>query len=113
MAGAADAALAAIGLTLIAAGLAWIGWAGWTLRRAGPRLVDEGPFRFGRHPMYLGSVLALLGVALLLGQPAVAAAAMAYALLVDRWRIPCEEQRLRQAFGGWYLDYAASTRRWL
>lgn len=102
-----------LGFALALVGVAWVGWAAWTLGRAGDRLVDEGPYRFGRHPMYLGSVLMLFGSALALGQPALAAAALGYALLLDRLRIPVEERALRQAYGGWYSDYAAGTRRWL
>ncbi|MBI3369638.1 MAG: isoprenylcysteine carboxylmethyltransferase family protein [Burkholderiales bacterium] len=101
-----------LGFALALIGVAWVGWAAWTLGRAGDRLVDEGPYRFGRHPMYLGSVLMLFGLALALMQPALAAAALGCALLLDRYRIPLEEQRLRRAYGGWYTDYAASTRRW-
>jgi protein-S-isoprenylcysteine O-methyltransferase Ste14 len=28
-------------------------------------------------------------------------------------RIPAEEARLKQHFGGWYSDYAAQVRRWI
>ena len=89
-----------IGFALALVGVAWVGWAAWTLGRAGDRLVDEGPCRFGRHPMYLGSVLMLFGPALVLMQPALAAAALGYALLLDRYRTAPEEQGLRGAYGG-------------
>lgn len=107
---------------LAAAGLAWLLWAAWLFRRAGTTLrpwgqpvvlVEEGPYRLGRHPMYLGLVAVLLGAALGLGVPLLALAAAAFAFVVQRVHIPFEEARLRQHFGGWYSDYAARVRRWL
>jgi protein-S-isoprenylcysteine O-methyltransferase Ste14 len=114
------AALAGAGL--VAAGLGWMLWAWARFRAAGtpirplasPRvLIDEGPFAFGRNPMYLGIAVALLGVALALGSPFVAAAATGFVTLVGAVHVPHEEARLKQAFGGWYSDYAARVRRWL
>ncbi|MHA6298090.1 hypothetical protein [Devosia sp. CAU 1758] len=34
-------------------------------------------------------------------------------LALDRFVIPVEERRIEHAFGQSYLDYAATTRRWL
>ncbi|MBI5255654.1 MAG: isoprenylcysteine carboxylmethyltransferase family protein [Burkholderiales bacterium] len=109
------------GTALVLAGLGWMVWAAWCLRQARtplrptgrPRvLVDEGPYRFGRHPMYLGMTAAIVGAALALGSPLLMLAALAFASIVARVHVPHEEQRLRQVFGGWYSDYAASVRRW-
>jgi protein-S-isoprenylcysteine O-methyltransferase Ste14 len=110
------------GAALLLAGIGWMVWA-WrlfrqsetTIRPTGmPRaLIDEGPYRFGRNPMYLGMAVALLGVGLALGAPFMAAAAIIFVTLVTRVHIPHEEATLRRAFGGWYSDYAATVRRWL
>lgn len=110
------------GVAIEALGLAWMLWAAWHLRAAGTsirpserprRLVDDGPFRFGRNPMLLGMTVSMLGLALKFGAPTLVAAAAAFALIMHRVHIPREEAQLRAAFGGWYSDYAASVRRWL
>lgn len=112
----------AAGLLLATAGLAWAGWAAALLRAAGtpiggaapPRvLVDEGPYRLGRHPIYLGTGLLMLGLAVGLGVPLLAAAAALFAGVMARVHVPHEEARLLARFGGWYRDYASSVRRWL
>jgi len=114
--------LPAVGGVLAVMGLAWAGWAIFSLRQAGTdwrlgapptRLVDEGPYRFGRHPMYLGLVLLLAGAALALGSPLLALAVPVFVAIVSVLHIPAEERQLQQAFGGWYSDYASSVRRWL
>lgn len=113
---------AAGGAALMLAGLAWATWAALQFRRAGTPvrpgaalgvLVDEGAFRYGRNPMYLGMAALMLGLALALGSVWVALAAVAFVAVMDRVHIPHEEARLRQAFGGWYSDYTATVRRWL
>lgn len=114
--------LPALGALLSLAGLGWMLWAVWHFRRAqalvfpagAPQvLVDEGPYRYGRHPMYLGITVAIAGAALALGSPLLALAAAVFVIIVAQVHVPIEEQGLRQAFGGWYSDYAASVRRWL
>jgi protein-S-isoprenylcysteine O-methyltransferase Ste14 len=110
------------GTLIAAAGAAWVLWAWWHFRRvatpmlptAEPRvLVDEGPYRYGRNPMYLGLALIITGGGIALGSPLLALAAVAFVLIVDRLHIPFEEARLRRRFGGWYSDYAADVRRWI
>jgi protein-S-isoprenylcysteine O-methyltransferase Ste14 len=111
-----------VGAAVLAGGLGWGVWAAWLLRRAGTPirlgaeplvLVEEGPYRFGRHPMYLGLTVALLGLALMLGVPLLAVAAAAFAGWTGRVTVPLEEARLQRRFGGWYSDYRAQVRRWL
>jgi protein-S-isoprenylcysteine O-methyltransferase Ste14 len=114
--------LPAMGAVVCAAGLSWTLWAAWHFRQAQTTLfpagaptvlVDEGPYRYGRNPMYLGITVAIGGGALALGSPLLALAAALFVTIVALVHVPFEEQRLRQTFGGWYSDYAASVRRWL
>ena len=111
-----------LGATLVAAGLALVAWAAATLWRAGtpvrhrgqPRvLVDEGPYRRSRHPMVLGTALALLGLGIATASLLLLAVAALYAWTMARWAVPAEEARLARTFGGWWTDYTAVTRRWL
>jgi protein-S-isoprenylcysteine O-methyltransferase Ste14 len=111
----------AAGVPMMLAGFAWMAWAWWHFRRAGTplpptarptMLVDEGPYRFGRNPMYLGMVVMMLGAGLSAGVPFVALAALNFVVIVSAVHIPYEEAQMRRAFGGWYSDYAASVRRW-
>lgn len=112
----------AVGVPMALAGFAWMAWAWWTFRRAGTplpptarptMLVDEGPFRFGRNPMYLGMVVTMLGIGVATGVPLMVVAAANFVAIVSSVHIPHEEAQMRRVFGGWYSDYAASVRRWI
>jgi hypothetical protein len=73
---------------------------------AGERLVTHGPYRWVRHPFYLGVLLLLLGaIVALQGWPALILFLVAVRLTVRRARI--EEQNLRIEFGSAYDAYAA------
>jgi protein-S-isoprenylcysteine O-methyltransferase Ste14 len=110
------------GALLAAGGLVWMSWAWALFRAAGTpvrpsetplQLIEEGPYRFGRNPMYLGIATLLLGAALGLGAPLLAVSALLFAALVNAVHIPDEEAQMARRFGGWWRDYVASTRRWL
>ena len=76
-------------------------------------LVEAGPFRFSRNPIYLGFLVFAAGVALrwasLWGWLAVLAAFVA----LDRCVIAREERYLAARFGAAYAEYRARVRRWL
>ena len=77
----------------------------------GHEVIQDGPYRFVRHPSYSGSVLALAGLGCLtfnwLGLILIVVCTLwAYAL-----RIPVEEKVLFAEFGQKYADYAARTKR--
>ena len=112
----------AAGAATALAGAGWALWAALALKRAGnrlaplaapQRLVDDGPYRYGRHPLYLGVVLMLAGLAVALAAPVVGALAVVFAASAQLLWIPAEEAQLRARFGGWYSDYMQDVRAWL
>src|SRR3954468_12901149 len=76
-------------------------------------LVTTGIFAHSPHPMYLGMVLLVIGLAILLGYATpFALTGLLWAGL--NWRfIPHEERVMSNAFGQEYQEYRAHTRRWL
>lgn len=76
-------------------------------------LVKDGLFRHTRNPMYLGFVIALLGVAVLsLGSLFGFALVIAFVVITDRWYIRFEERAMLSAFGEAYQEYCQEVRRW-
>ena len=73
----------------------------------------DGVFRFTRNPMYLGITTGLLGVVILTGVWLNIAFPLLYALLMNMFFIPDEEQNLEQEFGQTFLEYRLKTRRWI
>jgi len=76
-------------------------------------LIENGPYRLSRNPMYLGLVVILLGVATLLGSIAPFIVAIIFAIIADRVFISIEEKYLEEIFGQKFLDYKKRIRRWL
>lgn len=96
--------------------LAGTAWAVWSLRFLGRNLsvlaqardvVDRGPYRLVRHPLYAGEIVSGLGLALCVGT--VAAFAVWLALCgLQAYRAVREEQVLLDALPG-YRSYRART----
>ncbi len=82
----------------------------WTPTRA---MVEEGPYRFTRNPMYLGMLLVSLAIAAWFGSIWVAVGAILAAAIIDRTVIVAEERYLRRTLGERYADYRRRVRRWL
>ena len=76
-------------------------------------LVDAGPFRFSRNPLYVGLTLMYAGLALLI--PALWPLLLLIPVLaVLSWGVVRREERyLERKFGEGYRSYKARTRRWL
>jgi len=77
------------------------------------RLITTGPYRFSRHPMYLGMTLILLGVALLLGSVLPYVTALLFALIMQVKFVPVEETSLERIFGKEYATYRKRVRCWI
>ena len=110
------------GLLLVLGGLGIGLWAVGLFRRSGTTvrpskaptaLVVRGPYRFSRHPMYLGMTAALCGVAVLLGSASPWAVAAAYFALIARRTARADEQAMEEAFGEAYRQYKEKVRPWL
>jgi len=77
----------------------------------GHQLVERGPFRFVRHPMYTGLILVYLGI----GWAAQSWAAVVLVILATAifgsYRIPVEEKALISEFGEQYISYSKRVKR--
>jgi protein-S-isoprenylcysteine O-methyltransferase Ste14 len=120
--GADDWSTYAIGLVILLLGIGLRVWAVWSLGRyfrreitiePGQTVHTSGPYRFIRHPAYLGDLLIVFGFVLAWGSWIVAAAAVGVALLGHLPRIRVEEATLREALGEPYERYASRHARLL
>lgn len=76
-------------------------------------LVERGPFRWSRNPMYLGLVALHLGVALLVGDALFWVSAVIHATILRVVFVSHEERVMRDAFGEGYLAYSSRVSRWI
>jgi protein-S-isoprenylcysteine O-methyltransferase Ste14 len=105
-----------IGLVLCVSGLTFAVWARLHLGRnwgipmslkEGHELVTTGPYRFVRHPIYTGILLAIIGSALVVGLPWLVAFIVVCAYFVYSART--EERLMMQTFPDAYPDYQKRT----
>ena len=110
------------GRGLIIAGIALALWAAVAFKRARTTivphetpsaLVDTGPFRFSRNPIYVADVVILVGWCLSLGAPGALLLVAPFAWVLQRRFILPEEHRLAVHLGQPYTEYRARVRRWL
>jgi protein-S-isoprenylcysteine O-methyltransferase Ste14 len=81
----------------------------FTQPRFGAPLVTRGPYRYLRHPMYLGQMLVAVGAPLLVGARLTLVPALADVLLLG-YRMLRDEEALARTFPE-YTRYAARTKR--
>jgi len=90
-----------IGIALIAIGIILNIWADQLFKKRNTTvkpnevpvfLVQEGPFRFSRHPMYLGMVIVLLGTVVILGSVSPFACVVIFFMTMGTFFVPCEEK---------------------
>jgi protein-S-isoprenylcysteine O-methyltransferase Ste14 len=107
---------------LMAAGMGLSVWTVLTMVRAGvdPRpdkpdkaLLERGPFRISRNPIYLGFLAVLGGFALHWGDLWPWLALVVAFLVLDRHVVAREEAYLRARFGAPYVAYMGRVRRWI
>ena len=108
-----NSALSFLGLALTIAGLAfaiaarvYIGrnWSGMVTVKKDHKLVRNGPYALVRHPIYTGTLLAVLGTIIVLGQTQ-ALLAVPLAALIFWIKSRREELFMTQEFGEEYRQY--------
>ena len=110
------------GIVLILAALA-LGISGLlTFRRSGTnvdprrpalRVIETGPYRFTRNPMYLGMVGIQFGLALTFSLDWALFGAVLLGLVLHFGVVLREEAYMTAKFGAAYTEFRARTRRWL
>ena len=110
------------GWALVGAGVALAVWSAVAFRRAGTTivphqrpsaLVESGPYRFSRNPIYLADLVILAGVALIFGTPLALVLLVPFREVLRRLFILPEEAVLESDLGPAYLDYKARVPRGL
>jgi protein-S-isoprenylcysteine O-methyltransferase Ste14 len=76
-------------------------------------IVERGPYRFSRNPMYLSMVLAYVGVSIIMNSIYAMAALPVLISVIHFFVIRREERYLSAKFGQSYDAYRARVRRWI
>jgi len=77
------------------------------------KLIEEGLFKISRNPMYLGFIVALVGVAALFGSLIAFISPITFFIIINFILIPLEEELMEKTFGKKYLEYKKRVRRWI
>ena len=97
-------------------------WAIVTIRKAGTQfdvykpttaIVENGPYRFARNPIYLGMFLGQIGIAIGFDNLWVLAMLAPFYFILRHGVVAREEAYLERKFGAIYLSYKSRVRRWL
>ena len=119
---ASTAPIETAGAFLLALGILLMLWGMMTFLRArtaivpinpASRLVETGPYRVSRNPMYTGMSLAYLGGMLILNLMWALVLFPIVIVLLYRFVIQKEENYLLSEFGDEYTSYTRRVRRWI
>jgi len=117
-----DTVALVLGLILLIDGVLVASWTVFEMMRRGEhpephkptnQIVDTGPFRISRNPIYLGFVLVGLGISFLLNSVAPNVGTVVGAFAIQYIVIKREEQYLQALFGDEYTAYRSKVRRWI
>lgn len=76
-------------------------------------LITNGVFLISRHPMYLGMVLILFGLAVFMGTFTPLIIIVIFAILMEMFFVRTEERMLEQQFGPIWDSYRNKVRKWI
>jgi protein-S-isoprenylcysteine O-methyltransferase Ste14 len=111
-----------LGAMVFVLALALFAWAIVTITRAGSNvptnlptitIVESGPYRFTRNPIYLSMFLGLIGLAIAFDNLWLLMMLVPFALVIRYGVVAREEAYLERKFGDVYRGYRSHVRRWL
>lgn len=112
-----------VGALLVVGSILGLGW--WSVRlvrgsgqsenpwKPTTEIIERGPFRISRNPMYLQMVLICVGVSIILWNVWILLLTPLCAWWLERLVIAPEETYLERTFGDSYLAYKRRVRRWI
>jgi protein-S-isoprenylcysteine O-methyltransferase Ste14 len=103
------ACLAGIVITVWARIVLGRNWSGSITYKEDHELVDRGPYRFVRHPIYTGLLLMILGTAIVRGTPD-ALLAFVFFFVIHVWKLRREEKLMSRYFPDSYPGYMSRTK---
>ena len=111
-----------LGAMVFVLALALFAWAIATMTGAGSNvptnlptttIVESGPYRFTRNPIYLGMLLGLIGLAIAFDNLWLLMMLAPFAIVIRYGVVAREEAYLEGKFGDGYRGYRVRVRRWL
>jgi protein-S-isoprenylcysteine O-methyltransferase Ste14 len=111
-----------LGALVFVLALTLFAWAIGTITRAGSNvptklptttIVESGPYRFTRNPIYLGMSIGLVGLAIALDNLWLLLMLVPFVLAIHYGVVAREEAYLERKFGDIYRSYRLRVRRWL
>jgi protein-S-isoprenylcysteine O-methyltransferase Ste14 len=111
-----------LGAVVFVLALALAIWAMDSMTRAGTNvptnrpttaIVESGPYRFTRNPIYMGMFGGLIGLGIAFDSPWLLVMLVPFALLIRYGVVAREEAYLERKFGEAYRSYRRRVRRWL
>jgi protein-S-isoprenylcysteine O-methyltransferase len=109
--------VSSIGLVVCVAGMAFFvsarqhlgkNWSQTVSVKEDHELVTSGPYRYVRHPMYAGGLVASIGSAIVCGGAFVFL--LAFLTPIFLWRVGAEDKLMEQQFPNEYPDYKKRTK---
>lgn len=76
-------------------------------------VVETGPYKITRNPMYVGMVLIQLGVVVILGNLLAFLPLVVFVWIIQKNFIEGEEGYMEATLGQPYIDYKSRVRRWI
>lgn len=76
------------------------------------RILDVGPYRYVRNPMYLGHLIFMTGLAITF-QSLAAVALLVFHIIWFQRRVLEDERHLQERFKDAYTAYKARVKRWI
>jgi protein-S-isoprenylcysteine O-methyltransferase Ste14 len=111
-----------LGAVVFVLALALAIWAMDTMTRAGTNIptnrpttaiVEGGPYRLTRNPIYMGMFGGLIGLGIAFDSPWLLLMLVPFALVIRYGVVAREEAYLERKFGDAYRSYRRRVRRWL